>query len=148
MTASGTERRSRHLRLTVIAVVVVVVMAVAAVVQHRRVQAFEETITRVQLEGQAAGETIDPVTFRQAWAERLVASPAEGGGSLLDLAPPIHGAQVVAVDVSGDPPVVKIDYQISGAGGQACVRVARSTTGTDVTEAEVDCSSFTFTGLP
>jgi hypothetical protein len=152
MTGSPSEgvvdRRGRRVRLGVIVAVVVAVMAVAAVVQNRRVDDFEHTITRVQVEGRGVGDAIDPLTFRQAWAERVSGGAAGGAGGVLALAPHLDGADVVNVDVSGDPLVVKIDYQVSGAGGQACVRVARSAAGTDVTEAEVDCNSFTFTGLP
>ncbi len=106
---------------------------VAAVIQHRRVDRFQHTITRVQLEAQSTGEGMDLAAI-------LAASDADRVG----LAPHIDGARVASVTTTPESPTAVIDYEISQSGEHACVRVTRSAGDTEVTEAEVACQDFTF----
>jgi hypothetical protein len=122
-----------------------VVLVVAFVAQRRRLADFEHTVTRVQAEAQTVGDGIDLESFRSSWADHVAAGQAPGQDAAL--VPPIAGAEVVAVNVTTGPSQVVIDYQVSGGGEQACIRVTRTASGTDVTEAEVDCPSFTFTPI-
>jgi hypothetical protein len=121
----------------IIGAVVVVAAVVAAVVQHRRIDEYQQSITRVQVEANRVGEALDLSTFPGAWAS---ASAGQGSG----VVPQIAGARVSSVTVSTNPPTVVIDYEISQSGEQACVRLTRTAGGTEITEAEVACPDFTF----
>ena len=58
-----------------VVIAVVVVATVAAVVQRRRVDDYEHTITRVQVEARAVGDGLDLSTF----PARAAASAAAAG---------------------------------------------------------------------
>lgn len=135
--SDGSRGLAKRGRLAVIIAVVVVAMAVAFVVQRRRVDDFEHTLTRAQVSARAAGDSIDLTTFPARWA-------ADPLGERDAVVPPIEGTRVANVTASSSPPRVVVDYEIVQGGQTACVRVTRTPSGTEVTDAEVACADFTF----
>lgn len=121
-------RRVSRPLLVSIGGLVVVALVIAAVVQRRRIDDFERTLARVQVDAQLIGEN-DLDRFRPPTAET---------------APPIAGAHVVSVTAGAEPSSYVVDYEISMSGEVACVRVAMTSSGAEVTEAEVSCADFTF----
>ena len=115
-------------------------MVVGLVVSNRRRDDYAHAMTRVQLEAQAAGDTIDVSAFRAAWAQELV---SDGTGPVGEpaaaLVPKVDGAEAVNYRALDQPPQVVIDYQFSAGGQDGCVRVVRDASGTSTSTGHDIC---------
>ena len=113
-------------------------LVVGLIVSARRRDDFDHTMTRVQVEAKAAGDSVDMGAFRSAWVEQIVGGEAQVGSSpAAGLVPELVGAHAELYAVT--PTGVVIDYQVDRGGQQGCVRLIRSTEGTEVRSARHVC---------
>jgi hypothetical protein len=147
--AGGPARRSglgKPARVAILVVSLGGLLLLGLVVSNRNREAYNQAMTRAQVEAQAAGDSIDVATFWNAWARETTgqwsgdeARPARA------LVPELDGAELVSY--TAGPTQVVIDYQIEAGGQEGCVRLTRTVDGTRVIIANDVCVK-SFSGVP
>jgi hypothetical protein len=122
---------SKRARVVILVVVLGGLLLVGMIVSARRRDDFDQKRTRVQIEAQAAGDTIDVEAFRAAYAKEQTGDEDRPARALV---PDVAGAElstyfVITVEA---PTQVIIDYQFEAGGQDGCVRINRSAEGTRV----------------
>ncbi len=126
---------SKRSRVVILVVVLGGLLLVGMFVSARRRDDFDHKKTRVQLEAQSAGESIDVEAFRAAWAKELTGEWAgDEDRPARALIPDVPGAELSTyfVVTAPNPTQVIIDYQFEAGGQDGCVRINRSAEGARV----------------
>src|SRR4051794_3841108 len=130
-------RRSPAVGLAVIGAVIVVFLVGGLVLRRHEGDEYQQTMTRVQLEAQAAGEAIEPATYLAAWvAQGGYVPPGDD-----TVTPHLAGAQVDSTFVAAQPPTFDVAYLVEQGGRSGCVRLSRTESGTTVTTHDGPCTA-------
>jgi len=134
---------SKRSRVVILVVVLGSLALLGLVVGNRNRDAYDHTMTRVQVEAKAEGDVMDLEAFKAAWAQQLVDegnSTGDEKGPASALVPEIPGAGSPSFTVSLVPVQVIVDYPVDQGGQQGCVRLVRTADGTTVLTENTVCA--------